>query len=244
MHRFIIKDGLQTGAEVIFSAEEAAHAFKVLRLREGEQVELSDGEGRLFAAELTEVSKENVSAQVISELDSKEAPVRITLYQGYPKADKLELIVQKLTELGAFSVVPVVMERSVAKPDPKDKGKRRERLSRIAQEAAKQCGRGMVPQIEEAISWKQALSRMERHELVIMPWEDARGTHLKDVYAQRSDVKDIAIVIGPEGGISEKEAQQAKDAGALCVTLGGRILRTETAAIASTAVSMSLWGDI
>jgi 16S rRNA (uracil1498-N3)-methyltransferase len=241
MHRFIIKDGLQAGAEVNFSAEEAAHAFKVLRLRAGEQVELSDGEGRLFAAELTEVAKENVSAQVLSELDGKEAPVHITLYQGYPKADKLELIVQKLTELGAFAIVPVVMERSVAKPDPKDKGKRRERLSRIAQEAAKQCGRGMVPQVEEAVTWKQALARFKQHELVLMPWEDARDTHLKDVYAQHSDVKDIAIVIGPEGGISVKEAEES---GALFVTLGGRILRTETAAIASTAVAMSLWGDI
>lgn len=244
MHRFIVKDGLQAGAEVCFSAEEAAHAFKVLRLRAGEQVELSDGEGRLYAAELKEVSKENVSAQVIGELDSKEAPVRITLYQGYPKADKLELIVQKLTELGAFSVVPVVMERSVAKPDPKDKGKRRERLSRIAQEAAKQCGRGMVLQVEEAITWKQALARIEQHELSLMPWEDARDTHLKDVFARQPDAKDIAVVIGPEGGISEKEAEQARDAGALCVTLGSRILRTETAAIASTAVAMSLWGDI
>ncbi len=244
MHRFIVKDGLQAGVEVLFSAEEAAHAFKVLRLRAGEQVELSDGEGRLFAAELTAVSKEFVSAQVVEELSSKEAPVRITLYQGYPKADKLELIVQKLTELGACSVIPVVMERSVAKPDPKDKGKRRERLSRIAQEAAKQCGRGMVPQIEEAISWKQALERMKAHELVLMPWEDARDTHLKDVFMKQPDAADIAVVIGPEGGISEREADEAKNGGAICITLGSRILRTETAAIASTAVAMSLWGDI
>ncbi len=244
MHRFIVKDGLRAGAEVQFSAEEAAHAFKVLRLKAGEQVELSDGAGRLFAAELTEVSKEAVSAQVIEELDGKEAPIRITLYQGYPKADKLELIVQKLTELGACGIVPVVMERSVAKPDPKDKGKRRERLSRIAQEAAKQCGRGMVPQIEEAISWKQALERMKAHDLVLMPWEDARDMHLMDVFLRQPKALDIAVVIGPEGGISEKEAEEAKKAGAVCVTLGSRILRTETAAIVSTAVAMSLWGDI
>ena len=117
-----------------------------------EEVELTDGEGRLFAAELTEVSREQVKARVTEELDGKEAPVRITLYQGYPKAAKLELIVQKLTELGACRIVPVVMERSVAKPDQKDKGKRKERLQRIAQEAAKQCGRGLVPEVEEAIT--------------------------------------------------------------------------------------------
>ena len=244
MHRFIVREGLAVGAQVCLSAEEAAHAFKVLRLRAGEEVELTDGEGRLYSAELTEVTREQVSAKVTEELDSKESPVRITLYQGYPKADKLELIVQKLTELGAFRVVPVVMERSVAKPDPKDKAKRKERLQRIAQEAAKQCGRGMIPEIEEAISWKQALMMIEAHELVVMPWEDARDTKLKDVYADRSEAADIAIIIGPEGGISEAEADEAKAAGAVCVTLGPRILRTETAALASTAVAMSLWGDV
>ena len=244
MHRFIVREGLAAGAQVQLSQEEAAHAFKVLRLRPGEEVELTDGEGRLFGAKLNEVSRELVTAEVLEELDGKEAPVRITLYQGYPKADKLELIVQKLTELGACRIVPVVMERSVAKPDQKDKAKRRERLQRIAQEAAKQCGRGMIPEIEEAISWKQALMMIEAHELVVMPWEDARDTKLKDVYADRSEAADIAIIIGPEGGISEAEADEAKAAGAVCVTLGPRILRTETAALASTAVAMSLWGDV
>lgn len=244
MHRFIVRDGLSTGAQVTFSGDEAAHAFKVLRLRAGEEVQLSDGGGRLFDAVLTEVSKENVTAQVGEELCGREAPVRITLYQGYPKADKLELIVQKLTELGACRVVPVVMERSVAKPDPKDKGKKRERLQRIAQEAAKQCGRGACLEVEEAISWKQALGRVKEHELVLMPWEDARDTRLKDVHAERADAADLAILIGPEGGISGKEAEEAKEAGALCVTLGPRILRTETAAIASVTAAMTLWGDM
>jgi len=244
MHRFIIREGLADGAEVAFSQEEAAHAFKVLRLRAGEKVELSDGEGRLFSAELLMVEREQVTAKVEEELDGKEAPVRITLYQGYPKADKLELIVQKLTELGACRIVPVVMERSVAKPDPKDKGKRKERLQRIAQEAAKQCGRGMVPEVEEAITWKQAKARFEAHELTIMPWEDAKDVHLKDVHEQKPEIRDIAIVIGPEGGISEAEANEAMDKGAVCVTLGPRIMRTETAALASVTVAMNLWGDI
>lgn len=244
MHRFIVKEGLAAGELVALSSEEAAHAFKVLRLREGEEVELTDGAGKLFSAELTEVSREQVTAQVHEELDGKESPVCITLYQGYPKADKLELIVQKLTELGACRIVPVVMERSVAKPDPKDKGKRRERLQRIAQEAAKQCGRGMVPEVEEAITWKQAKARFEEHELMLMPWEDARDVHLKDVYKEKLEVRDIAIVIGPEGGISVSEADEAKEKGAVCVTLGPRIMRTETAALASVTVCMNLWGDI
>ena len=244
MHRFIVKEGLEVGAEVAFSSEEAAHVFKVLRLRAGEEVELSDGEGKLFSAELLIVDREQVTAKVLEELDSKEAPVRITLYQGYPKADKLELIVQKLTELGACRIVPVVMERSVAKPDQKDKAKRKERLQRIAQEAAKQCGRGMVPEVEEAITWKQAKARFSEHELMLMPWEDARDVRLRDVHSERPEAKDIAVVIGPEGGIGVQEAEEAEAAGALCVTLGPRILRTETAALTSVAVAMTLWGDI
>lgn len=244
MHRFIVRSGLSVGEEVYFSEEEAAHAFKVLRLRTGEAVELTDGEGRLFSARLREVSREQVTAEVTRELDGKEAPVKITLYQGYPKSDKLELIVQKLTELGAYQVVPVMMERSVAKPDQKDKGKRRERLERIAQEAAKQCGRGRVLHVDEAIDWRQALNRLEMHELVLMPWEDARDTRLKDVFRECSNAKDIAVLIGPEGGISGTEAEQAREHGAVCVTLGPRILRTETAALTSAAIVMSLWGDV
>lgn len=244
MHRFIIREGLEVGVEILFPAEEAAHAHKVLRLRPGEQIELTNGAGRRFAAELTDVSKERVSAKVCEELDSREAAVRITLYQGYPKADKLELIVQKLTEIGACSIVPVVMERSVAKPDQKDKSKRQERLQRIAQEAAKQCGRGVVPEVEEAISWRQAVKRLSEHELAMMPWEDARDVRMKDVCAEHPEMTDIAIVIGPEGGISENEASEAAQAGAICVTLGPRILRTETAALVSTTAAMTLWGDI
>ena len=244
MHRFIVREGLAVGARVRLSDEEAAHAFRVLRLRAGEEVELGDGEGKLFSAELTEVSREQVTAEVREELDGKESPVKITLYQGYPKADKLELVAQKLTELGAACIVPVVMERSVAKPDPKDKGKRRERLERIAQEAAKQCGRGLVPRVEEAITWKQALARLEGHELVLMPWEDANDTHLSDVHRLHPDAQDIAVIIGPEGGISGAEAEQARERGAVWVTLGPRILRTETATLTSAAVIMSLWGDL
>ena len=244
MHRFIVREGLAVGARVRLSDEEAAHAFRVLRLRAGEEVELGDGEGKLFSAELTEVSREQVTAEVREELDGKESPVKITLYQGYPKADKLELVAQKLTELGAACIVPVVMERSVAKPDPKDKGKRRERLERIAQEATKQCGRGLVPRVEEAITWKQALARLDGHELVLMPWEDANDTHLSDVHRLHPDARDIAVIIGPEGGISGAEAEQARERGAVWVTLGPRILRTETATLTSAAVIMSLWGDL
>ena len=244
MHRFIVKTALCEEALIEFPAEEAAHAFRVLRLRPGEAVEISDGEGTLFAAELTQVSRESVCARLTERLDSKEPPVSLTLYMGYPKAEKLELIVQKLTELGASRIVPVVMARSVARPDARDADKKRERLERIALEAAKQCGRGRVPEIAAAMSWKQALSDMAKRELMLVPWEDARGTSLGAVHGTQPCAADIGLLIGPEGGISAEEIAEAEQSGALPVTLGPRILRAETAAIASAAVVMALWGDV
>lgn len=244
MHRFIVKAALCEGALVEFSAEEAAHAFRVLRLRPGEAVEVSDGEGALFAAELTDVSRDAVRARLTAKLDSKEPPISLTLYMGYPKAEKLELIVQKLTELGASRIVPVVMARSVARPDAKDGAKKRERLERIALEAAKQCGRGRVPEIAESLGWKQALADMAQRGVMLVPWEDARGTTLGGVHEACPGETDVGLLIGPEGGISAEEIADAESAGARTVTLGPRILRAETAAIASAAVVMALWGDI
>ena len=244
MHRFIVRAPLCEGALIDFSAEEAAHAFKVLRLRAGEDIEVSDGEGALFAAELTEVSREIVRARLTERLDSKEPPVSLTLYMGYPKAEKLELIVQKLTELGANRVVPVVMARSVARPDAKDGAKKRERLERIALEAAKQCGRGRVPEIAAPMSWKQALADMAERSLMLVPWEEARGTTLGTVREARPGETNLGLLVGPEGGISAEEIEDAERAGAVPVTLGPRILRAETAAIASSAVVMAFWGDV
>ena len=244
MHRFIVRAALCEGALIDFPAEEAAHAFKVLRLRPGENVEVSDGEGALFAAELTDVSREIVRARLTERLDSKEPPVSLTLYMGYPKAEKLELIAQKLTELGAVRIVPVVMARSVARPDAKDGAKKRERLERIALEAAKQCGRGRVPEIAAPMSWKQATADMAERSLMLVPWEDARGTTLGSVREARPGETDIGLLIGSEGGISAEEIADAERAGAVPVTLGPRILRAETAAIASAAVVMALWGDV
>lgn len=244
MHRFIVRAPLCEGALIDFPAEEAAHAFKVLRLRAGEDIEVSDGEGALFAAELTEMSREIVRARLTERLDSKEPPVSLTLYMGYPKAEKLELIVQKLTELGANRVVPVVMARSVARPDAKDGAKKRERLERIALEAAKQCGRGRVPEIAAPMSWKQALADMAERSLMLVPWEEARGTTLGTVREARPGETNLGLLVGPEGGISAEEIGDAERAGAVPVTLGPRILRAETAAIASSAVVMAFWGDV
>ena len=224
--------------------DEARHASKVLRLRPGEAVCAMDGAGGRWDAAIETIDGEGVTVRLLSPLPDNEAPVRVTVYEGVPKAEKLDLIAQKLTELGAAALVPVKMERCVVKLDEKDGRKRRERLERIAFEAAKQCRRGRAPEIAEPMTWKQAIARMAGHDLILVPWEDASGRRLKDAFAERPDAGDIGIVIGPEGGMSEGEVGALAHIGALTVTLGPRILRTETAAVVSAALAMQLWGDL
>ena len=246
MHRFIVRraGGYAPGEAVELPREEAQHAVRVLRLRPGDAVELIDGDGRAYEAEMTRAERDGAALLVKAGLPGREAPVSLTLYMGLPKAEKLELIAQKLTELGGARLVPVVMARSVARPDQRDADKRRERLERIALEATKQCGRGRVPEMAAPVGWKEALALMAAHQLTLMPWEEARGLRLSDVRAERPDAKDIAVLIGPEGGIAPEEAREAEALGARLVTLGPRILRAETAAIVSVGSVMTLWGDL
>jgi len=244
MNSFYIEGSGAVGGVSALLSEEAKHAAQVLRLHSGEQVYAVDEAGRRFLGELQEVSKSACSVLLKEELSDNEAPVRITLYQGLPKADKLDLVVQKITELGAACIVPVKMERCVVKLDEKDGQKRRDRLSKIAREAAKQCKRGRAPEVELPCTWKQAMQRMQAHDLLLVPWEDAAGFGLKAAHALMPNAVDIGIVIGPEGGMSPAEIAAIEEIGARQITLGPRILRTETAAVAACAMAMLLWGDI
>ncbi len=242
MHSFYIEPP-ESGMAAL-PADEAKHAARVLRLQPGDAVCAMDGAGSRWRAEIAEIGAGGAKVRLIEPLASNEAPVRVTVYQGVPKADKLDFIVQKLTELGAAALVPVKMERCVAKPDAKDGAKRRERLERIAQEAAKQCGRALPPRISEPLSWKEALSDLAGRGLVLVPWEEARGARMRDVLAEMPGAADIGVVIGPEGGMTADEVAAMAELGARMVTLGPRILRTETASVVAAALAMQLWGDL
>ena len=238
MHCFYIEP--PEGDFAALPAEEAKHAAKVLRLRPGDEVCAMDGAGRRWRAEMAEDGR----VRLLEELPANECAARVTVYEGLPKADKLDFIAQKLTELGAARLVPVKMERCVVKLDAKDGEKRRERLERIAREAAKQCNRGLSPTVCEPMGWTQALRAMAGHDLLLVPWEEARDGRLSDVRAHFPNARDIGIVIGPEGGISAREMADMIAAGGRAVTLGPRILRTETAAVIAAALAMQLWGDL
>lgn len=244
MPAFYLEGPAEVGAIVQLPKDEAKHALKVLRMSVGEELCALDGQGGRFAAVLENVHGDCAEVRITEQLPSNEPEVKVTLYQGLPKADKLDFIVQKLTELGADCVVPVKMERCVVKSDAKDGKKRQERLQRIACEAVKQCRRACEPEVTEPLTWKQCFARMEQHDLVLVPWEDAEGYNLKKAFAEHPDAKDIGIVIGPEGGMSENEVEALKAQGVKIATLGPRILRAETAAVASVTMAMTLWGDL
>ena len=169
--------------------------------------------------------------------------MRITLFQGLAKGDKVETVIQHGTELGVCGFVPVASSRAVVKLEPKKAVERVERWQRIAREAAEQSRRGAVPAVAEVVSWKQAAARCRDYDLALVPWEEG-GEPLKTVLEAHPGAKTVAVFIGPEGGLSPDEVALAREHGARAVTLGPRILRTETAGLAAAAAILYALGDL
>lgn len=246
MHRFYVERPAAAGEAAVLSPEESAHAARVLRLRPGEEIVLLDGQA-LWSARLEVVNDRACEARVLETLPSPEPCARVTLIQGLPKADKLEWIAQKATELGAWALWPVEMARCVARGG---KDSRRERLSRIALEAAKQSGRAHVPQIETARSFRQALEALKSDppDLLLTAWEEEHALPMSRAVAgfvaERGLPGRVAIVIGPEGGIAPEEWEALRALGAVSVTLGPRILRTETAGLCALSVLWAALGEM
>lgn len=250
MHRFFVEEKeLGEATTVTLSHEESLHAARVLRLKAGEEVRLLDGKN-LYSAELLQVNEKAVTARVAARLDSPESSVRVTLLQGLPKADKLEWIVQKSTELGCWDILPVEMARSVAKVERGERyEKKQERLKRIALEAAKQSGRAHVPSVLPTQSFQAACRWLggEDFDAVFVAWEEEKSLPLSGGVRRAREMgklERIAVLIGPEGGISVDEWKKLEALGAVSVTLGKRILRTETAGFCALAVIMAALGEM
>ena len=239
MHRFFAPKSAFDGTQAKICGEDVLHITKVLRLKENDSIILCDGDCTDYYCTITDVEKTCITLNIDKALKNEaESKVKITLYQGLPKSDKLDLIIQKCVELGAVAVVPVEMARCVAKV--KDDEKKRLRWQRIAEEAAKQCGRGIIPQVESSVSFDKAISA--QHDLKIMPYECEKDGNLSEAIA---DLKSgsIGIYIGPEGGFCEEEVEKALKSGVKTVTLGKRILRCETAGMATISAIMYGVGD-
>lgn len=249
MHRFFIaKENLiqETRLARITDKNDIKHAAKALRVEIGEKIELCDNAGMEHICEVTVIESDYIECTVIeSEMNKRESEIDITLFQGMPKADKLEMIIQKTTELGVLKVTPVQMKRCVAKwKDDKSASKKLERWNKIAFEAAKQSKRGRIPSVENPISIKQLKAEIESYDLVILPYENEDAKGIGEVIGHASEIKKIGVIIGPEGGFDEEEVKLLSESGAKSVKLGPRILRTETAGVVTVALVQYVLGDL
>ena len=246
MHRFFAdENGIDHGTACL-NIEDSRHALRVLRLGSGDEVELVCAPGR-YLAQITGETDGLVQVKVLEELRRTEARTQVTLYQGLPKADKMEMIAQKTTELGVHAIQPVAMERCVVKLEGKDAGKKVERWQKIAREAVKQCARVTVPEVLPPKKLTQLEEELKQLDVLIVPWEDARDGSIRQALApfEGREALRVGILIGPEGGISEKEARWLADnAKAKLVTLGPRILRTETAGLCALTMVMAYRGEM
>lgn len=218
---------------VIISGTDAHHITDVLRLKEGEKVICCGGDGYDCITLLTSVSSNEVHGDVLKRIPSTaEPPVKVRLFQGMPKGDKFEYIIQKTVELGVSEIVPVETKRSIVKIPPAKAKAKVERWNKIAESAAKQSGRGLIPVVTEPMNFKKASEVFADCDLPIVAYELENKTSLKDVLLKNTSAKTVNIFIGPEGGIDDSEIEVLKKAGGISVTLGPRILRTETAPLA------------
>ncbi len=237
MRRFFFNPADISTDSAFISGDEYKHIVQVLRCQTGESCLLLDGEGHEYPAVINAIEKDRVTFDVSDKIrNTSEPATRVTLYQGMPKSSKLDVIVQKCTELGVSAVVPFISERCIKLPD-KGTDKKTDRLIRIAKEAVKQSRRALVPIVSTPINFDELLRRTAEHKLVILCYEEEAALSLKTVLTQ-NDAADIALVIGPEGGFSPEEAKALIKNGASAVTLGKRILRTETAGAAALAMIM------
>jgi 16S rRNA (uracil1498-N3)-methyltransferase len=245
MHRFFVSNENIQNDTIVIIGDDVAHITRVLRLRVNEKIEISNGCGIEYICSISEISKKEVICSILETFkNTTEAPIEITLFQGIPKSQKMDLIVQKCVEIGAVDFYPVITERVIVKLDDKDISSKIDRWNRISEEAAKQSNRGIIPRVHNPITFEKAINFMKDMDLCIIPYENEKNTNIKEIIKDKSNIKKVGIIIGPEGGFEAKEVKTCIDNNILPVTLGPRILRTETAGfVAATIVQYEL-GDM
>lgn len=241
MYRFYIEQNQIHDDYITIEGSDVNHIKNVLRMKVGEAMILCDGQGTDYHCTIDTLSNDFIQAKVVEVEDTQtELPAKIYLFQGLPKKDKMELIIQKAVELGVYQIVPVMMKRSVVKLDDKKKEQKKlERWQSIATSAAKQSGRGIIPEVVPVMSYKEAIAMAKEMDYKVLPFEHAEGMEeTKKIIKEVQGKKTVAVFIGPEGGFEDDEVAYAMESGIKSITLGKRILRTETAGLTILSVLM------
>ena len=252
MPKFFVKENQIKNNKIEIIGEDVNHIINVLRMRNGEILKVCNRDtGENYLVKIINAQSNSIICDIQEKInDTAESNINITLYQGLPKFEKMELIIQKNTEVGVNEIVPVVMERTVVKLDEKQSNKKLERWQKIAEIASKQSQRDRIPKVDNIIKMKFMYEKLnlEEYDAILVAYENEKKTLLKEELkklqkAEQNEYK-IAIIIGPEGGISEFEVNKLKENGAKIITLGKRILRTETVCLAMSSIIMYELGDI
>ncbi len=230
MPSFFVKRENITDENIIISGDDAFHIARSLRMAVGDEIAVSDGEGEAYKCTLTKIRDEECECEIIESLKKNtEPPFPITLCMAYPKGDKLEVVIQKAVELGATRIIPFESSRCIKRPKAEKQEKLVRRLNKIAEEAAKQCGRAVLPQVTAPLSYRAMLEKTKETEIRLFCYEDERTSSIKNIIDGKDMPRSASVIVGCEGGFSPEEAEEARDAGCTTVSLGGRILRCETA---------------
>lgn len=239
MSKFFVSENQIDGNIINIVNDDVNHIKNVLRLKVNEEINIcSIDTSKNYLCKINSIDKKNVECFIIRELEEvSESNIKLDIYQGLPKSDKMELIIQKGTELGVNNFVPVVFKRSIVKLDEKDKIKKQIRWQKISEVAAKQSGRDIIPIVHEIKTIKDICNLITNYDIVLVAYENEKNNYLKDELRKitKKHLK-IAVVIGPEGGIEETEVNELKEAGAKVISLGKRILRTETVALVMAGI--------
>ena len=249
MPKFFVKQEQINGDIIIIQGQDVNHIKKVLRAKIGDELQICNSQnGENFLCDIKEIKNEKILCKIKQEIEEKvESNIEVTIFQGLPKADKMEYIIQKSVELGVYDITPVEMKRCVVKLDEKDKNKKQLRWQKISEVAAKQCGRDIIPQINKIINMKNICELIKKYDIVLVAYENEKEKTLKEQLKlikekmqkmEKDELIKIGIVIGPEGGLEEHDVQDLKENGAKIITLGKRILRTETVALNVLSVIM------
>lgn len=240
MHHFFVTPEQVKEERIYIEGSDVNHIKNVLRMKIGEELQISDGNNKKYICEIETMTQEEVCVKVLEEQAADtELPSRIYLFQGLPKSDKMEFIVQKAVELGVYEIIPVATKRAVVKLDPKKAAKKVERWNSIAEGGAKQSGRIVIPKVNQVMNYKEALAYAKELDVVMIPYELAEGMPETKAFIEKIQPgQSVGIFIGPEGGFETEEVEQAIESGAAPITLGKRILRTETAGLTTLSILM------